>query len=208
MIYANEPERESRKIEDVPVVRDFGDVFPKDLPGIPPEQEVEFGIELIPGAKPVAKAPYRLAPSELQELMSQIQDLLDKGFIRPSVSPWGAPVLFAQLEAVKEENWKKERIIGQLKDLTDGNNGLKTRFGRIWVPNTCGVKTLLLEEAHKSRYSIHPGVTKIYNDLKQNYWWPGMKRDVVKKVEKCLTCDVVDLTDGGRANNEEPNTTF
>ncbi|KAF5823288.1 putative nucleotidyltransferase, Ribonuclease H [Helianthus annuus] len=96
MKYANEPERESRKIEDVPVVRDFGDVFPEELPGIPPEREVEFGIELIPGAKPVAKAPYRLAPSELQELMSQIQDLLDKGFIRPSVSPWGAPVLFVR----------------------------------------------------------------------------------------------------------------
>ncbi|XP_022024483.1 uncharacterized protein LOC110924799 [Helianthus annuus] len=96
MIYANEPKKESRKIEDVPVVRDFQDVFPEDLPGIPPEREVEFGIELIPGAKPVAKAPYRLAPSELQELMSQIQDLLDKGFIRPSVSPWGAPVLFVR----------------------------------------------------------------------------------------------------------------
>ncbi|KAJ0559852.1 putative nucleotidyltransferase, Ribonuclease H [Helianthus annuus] len=96
MIYANEPEKELRKIENVPVVRDFQDVFPEDLPGIPPEREVEFGIELIPGAKPVAKAPYRLAPSELQELMSQIQDLLDKGFIRPSVSPWGAPVLFVR----------------------------------------------------------------------------------------------------------------
>ncbi|XP_021991091.1 uncharacterized protein LOC110887833 [Helianthus annuus] len=89
----------------------------------------------------------------------------------------------AQVEAVKEENWKKERTIGQLKDLLDGKNGLKTRSGRIWVPNTCGVKTLLLDEAHKSRYSIHPGVTKMYNDLKQNYWWPGMKRDVVKYVE-------------------------
>ena len=91
----------------------------------------------------------------------------------------------AQLEAVKEENWKKERIIGQLKDLSDGNNGLKTRSGRIWVPNTCGVKALLLDQ---SRYSIHPGTTKMYNDLKQNYWWPGMKRDIVKYVEKCLTC--------------------
>ncbi|XP_022007523.1 uncharacterized protein LOC110906739 [Helianthus annuus] len=85
----------------------------------------------------------------------------------------------AQVEAVKVENWKKERIVGQLKDLVDGNNGLKTRFGRTWVPNSCGVKKLLLDEAHKSRYSIHPGETKMYNDLKQNYWWPGMKRDVV-----------------------------
>ncbi|XP_022032519.1 uncharacterized protein LOC110933613 [Helianthus annuus] len=72
MIYANEPEEGLPKIEDVPVVREYVDVFPEDLPGVPPKQEVEFGIELIPGAKPVAKAPYRLAPSELQELMSQI----------------------------------------------------------------------------------------------------------------------------------------
>ncbi|KAJ0544333.1 putative nucleotidyltransferase, Ribonuclease H [Helianthus annuus] len=96
MIYANEPDKGLLKIEDVPVVREYADVFPEDLSGIPPEREVEFGIELIPGAKPVARAPYRLAPSELQELMSQIQDLLDKGFIRPSVSPWGAPVLFVK----------------------------------------------------------------------------------------------------------------
>ncbi|KAJ0578601.1 putative nucleotidyltransferase, Ribonuclease H [Helianthus annuus] len=96
MIYANEPEKESLKFGDVPVVRDFEDVFLEDLPGIPPEREVEFGTELIPGAKPVAKAPYRLALSELQELMSQIQDLLDKGFIRPNVSPWGAPIQFVK----------------------------------------------------------------------------------------------------------------
>ncbi|XP_035830755.1 uncharacterized protein LOC118480153 [Helianthus annuus] len=94
MVYACESEKESPKIGDVPVVRDYEDVFPEDLPRIPPEREVEFEIELISGAKPVAKASYRLAPSELQNLMSQIQDLLDKGFIPPSVSPWGAPVLF------------------------------------------------------------------------------------------------------------------
>ncbi|XP_035845851.1 uncharacterized protein LOC118492152 [Helianthus annuus] len=98
MIYANEPEKESLKIGDVPVVHDFEDVFPEDLPGIPPEREVELGIELVPGAKPVAKAPYRLAASELQELMSQIKDLLDKGFIRPSVSPLGAPVIQGDLQ--------------------------------------------------------------------------------------------------------------
>ncbi|XP_022019328.1 uncharacterized protein LOC110919362 [Helianthus annuus] len=72
MIYANKPDEETPKIEYVLMVREYADVFPEDLLGIPPEQEVEFGIELIPGAKPVAKAPYRLAPSELQELMSQI----------------------------------------------------------------------------------------------------------------------------------------
>ncbi|KAJ0867732.1 putative nucleotidyltransferase, Ribonuclease H [Helianthus annuus] len=100
MVYASETEKEPLKIGNVPVVRDYEDVFPEELPGIPPEGEVEFGMELIPGAKPVARAPYRFAPSELQELMSQIQELLDKGFIRSSVSPWGAPVLFVKKKDV------------------------------------------------------------------------------------------------------------
>ncbi|GKF54095.1 hypothetical protein Tco_0161005, partial [Tanacetum coccineum] len=70
--------------------------IPKDFSGIPPERQVEFRIDLIPGATPIAKAPYRLAPSEMKELMSQLQELLDKGFIRPSSSPCGAPILFVK----------------------------------------------------------------------------------------------------------------
>ncbi|KAD2805354.1 hypothetical protein E3N88_38731 [Mikania micrantha] len=66
------------------------------LAGFPPERQVEFRIDLVPGANPVAKAPNRLTPSELQELESQLQELTDKGFIRPSHSPWGAPVLFVK----------------------------------------------------------------------------------------------------------------
>lgn len=80
-------DKEVLKIEDIPIVKDFQDVFPEDLPGIPPDRKVEFRIDLVFGAKPIAKAPYRLAPSELQELMAQLQDLLDNGFIRPSTSP-------------------------------------------------------------------------------------------------------------------------
>jgi len=83
-------------VNDVPVVRDFPEVFPEDLPGPPPPRPVDFRIDLIPGATPVAKSPYRLAPSEMQELSSQLQELLEKGFIRPSTSPWGAPVLFVK----------------------------------------------------------------------------------------------------------------
>ncbi|GJU44903.1 putative reverse transcriptase domain-containing protein [Tanacetum coccineum] len=82
------------RISDIPVVRDFTDVFPEDLLGLPPQRQVEFRIDLVPGATPVAKSPYRLAPSEMQELSGQLQELQDKGFIRPSHSPWGAPVLF------------------------------------------------------------------------------------------------------------------
>ncbi|GKB07319.1 putative reverse transcriptase domain-containing protein [Tanacetum coccineum] len=76
--------------------QDFPKVFPEDLPGLPPTRQVEFQIDLIPGAAPVARAPYRLAPSEMKELSEQLKELSDKGFIRPSSSPWGAPVLFVK----------------------------------------------------------------------------------------------------------------
>ncbi|GJT32145.1 putative reverse transcriptase domain-containing protein [Tanacetum coccineum] len=91
-----EDKSERKQIEDVPIVRDFPEVFPEDLPGLPPTRPVEFQIDLIPGAAPVARAPYRLAPSEMKELSEQLQELSDKGFIRPSSSPWGAPVLFVK----------------------------------------------------------------------------------------------------------------
>nr|GFA64504.1 putative reverse transcriptase domain-containing protein [Tanacetum cinerariifolium] len=83
-------------IHDQPIVSEFPDVFPDELPGIPPVREVEFNIKLIPGSKPISKAPYRMAPIELKELKDQLQELLERGFIRPSVSPWGAPVLFVK----------------------------------------------------------------------------------------------------------------
>ncbi|GJS98832.1 putative reverse transcriptase domain-containing protein [Tanacetum coccineum] len=88
-----EVKSEDKRLEDVPIVRDFPKVFPEDLSGLPPTRKVEFQIDLVPGAALVAQAPYRLAPSELQELSTQLQELSDKGFIRPSSSPWGAPVV-------------------------------------------------------------------------------------------------------------------
>ena len=81
-------------LEDVLVVRDFPDVFPDDLPGLPPEREIDFPIDLVPGTAPISLPPYRMAPAELKELKTQFQELVDRGFIRPSISPWGAPVLF------------------------------------------------------------------------------------------------------------------
>ncbi|XP_050943939.1 uncharacterized protein LOC127150339 [Cucumis melo] len=89
-------QREKLKPEDVPVVKEFLDVFPDDLSGLPPDREIEFTIELLPGTAPISQAPYRMAPSELKELKMQLQELVDKGYIRPSVSPWGAPVLFVK----------------------------------------------------------------------------------------------------------------
>ncbi|CAL2238354.1 unnamed protein product [Prunus armeniaca] len=83
-------------LEDIPVVCEFSDVFPDDLPGLPPKRETEFTIELLPGTNPIHQAPYRMAPAELRELNTQLQELVDLGFIRPSVSPWGALVLFVK----------------------------------------------------------------------------------------------------------------
>nr|GEX97252.1 putative reverse transcriptase domain-containing protein [Tanacetum cinerariifolium] len=88
---ANEP-----KLSDIPITRDFEDVFSDDLSGLPPQRQVEFRIDLIPGVTSVAMFPYRLAPSEMQELSEQLQELEDKGFIWPSYSPWGAPILFVK----------------------------------------------------------------------------------------------------------------
>ncbi|GKB06164.1 putative reverse transcriptase domain-containing protein, partial [Tanacetum coccineum] len=91
-----EKKSDEKQLEDIPVVRKFPEVFPEDLPSIPPVRQVEFQIDIIPGATPVARAPYRLVPSEMQELSNQLQELADRGFIRPSTSPWGAPVLFVK----------------------------------------------------------------------------------------------------------------
>nr|GEY17446.1 retrotransposon protein, putative, Ty3-gypsy subclass [Tanacetum cinerariifolium] len=87
---------EEKRLENVPIVRYFSEVFPEDLPGLPPTRQVEFQINLIPGDAPVARAPYRLPPSEIKELSDQLQQLSEKGFIRPSSLPWGAPVLFVK----------------------------------------------------------------------------------------------------------------
>ncbi|KAK4407587.1 Transposon Ty3-G Gag-Pol polyprotein [Sesamum angolense] len=78
------------------VVREFPNVFPEELPGLPPHREVDFEIDTIPGAAPISITPYRMALLELKELKKQLEELLDKGFIRPSISPWGAPVLFVK----------------------------------------------------------------------------------------------------------------
>jgi hypothetical protein len=79
---------------DVRTVSEFPDVFPEELPGMPPDREIEFVIELVPGTAPIFKRPYRMAANQLAELKEQLQELLEKGYICPSASPWGAPVIF------------------------------------------------------------------------------------------------------------------
>ncbi|GKB90620.1 putative reverse transcriptase domain-containing protein, partial [Tanacetum coccineum] len=359
------------KLSDISVVRDFVDVFPKDLSGLPPQRQVEFRIDSVPGATPVAKSTYRLAPSKMQELFGQLQELQDKGFRRPSHSPLGAHVLFVKkkdgsfrmcidyrelnrsgyhqlrvhdddipktafrmryehfeftvmpfgltnaptvfmdlmnrvckpyldkfvivcidniliysktkedhemhlwlvLELLRKEklyakfskcefwlqevhflghvvnqsgihvdpgkieavkNWKapmtpfeirsflglveEEEAFQTLKSklcdapilsLPDGvkdfvvycdasNQGLDQQIERkeeeslyfmdcIWVPLAGGARMITMDEAHKTKYSVHPVADKMYHDLRDMYWWPGMKKDIATYVSKCLT---------------------
>ncbi|XP_075515814.1 uncharacterized protein LOC142550625 [Primulina tabacum] len=91
----NKP-KDQLKISEISVVQEFPEVFPEEINTLPPQRDVEFSIDLIPGAQPRSKTPYRMAPSELKELKLQLQELMDKKYVRPSTSPWGAPVLFVK----------------------------------------------------------------------------------------------------------------
>eukprot|EP00253_Pinus_taeda_P020306 PITA_20306 len=93
--YANSKDKKA-SLNNIPVIQEFTDVFPEEIPGLPPQRNIDFTIELVPGAAPVSRAPYRMSVPELTELKMQLQELLEKNYIRPSVSPWGAPVLFVK----------------------------------------------------------------------------------------------------------------
>ena len=134
---------------DVPIVGEYLTVVPEDLPGLPPDREIEFCIELIHGTVPISRAPYRLAPAELQELKAQLEELLEKGLIRPSHSPWGAPVLFVRKKdsslrlcidyrELNKATIKNKYLVLRIDDLFDQLAG-STTFSKIReedMPNT------------------------------------------------------------------------
>ena len=96
LAYVIDTKKVEPSLSDIPTVSDYPDVFPEELPGLPPQRETEFAIDVVPGATLASITPYRMAPLELKELKLQLQELLEKGFIHPSVSPWGAPMLFVK----------------------------------------------------------------------------------------------------------------
>lgn len=91
-----EEDEKETSIDDHPILKRYSDVFPIDLPGMPPRREIDFHIDLVQGAEPVSRAPYRMTTNELNELKIQLEELLEKGHIHPSISPWGAPVIFVK----------------------------------------------------------------------------------------------------------------
>ncbi|KAL8133603.1 hypothetical protein AgCh_008888 [Apium graveolens] len=136
LAYVVDSEKGNPNIEDIHVVNEFPDVFPDELLGLPPDRQTEFEINLAPGTKPVSKAPYRMALAEMKELASQLQELLDKGVIRPSTSPWGAPVLFVKKKdgsmrlCIDYREWNKVTIknrypLPRIDDLFDQLKGAK-----------------------------------------------------------------------------------
>ena len=121
--------QEWTRLEDIPIVKEFPDVFPDDISGLPPDREVEFTIDLIPGTEPISIPPYRMSLAGLRELKAQLEELLSKGFIRPSISPWGAPVLF-----VKKKDGSLRLCIdyGQLNRVTIRNQYPLPRFDELF----------------------------------------------------------------------------
>nr|GEW04964.1 reverse transcriptase domain-containing protein [Tanacetum cinerariifolium] len=271
-----EKKSDEKRLEDIPIVKEFPEIFPEDSPSLPPVYQVEIQIDLIPGAAPVARSPYRLAPLKLQELSDQLQELADRGssvyskidlrsgyhqlrvedkhipktafrtrhvidsqgiHIDPvkieAVKNWASPttpteknkkyiwgkdqesafqllkqklceasilalpegnedfVVYSQNEAIKEKNVGAENLRGIDKAFEVRPDGTRCIKNQSWLPLFGNLRDLIMHESYKSKYFIHPGSEKMYQDLKKLYWWPNIKAIIAEYVSKCLTCSRV-----------------
>ncbi|GJX05461.1 putative reverse transcriptase domain-containing protein [Tanacetum coccineum] len=199
------------KLGDISVVRDFEDVFLEDLMGLPPQRQVEFRIDLVPRATPIAKSPYRLAPSEMQELSGQLQELQDKGFIRPSHSPWGAPVLFVKKKdgsfrmcidyrELNKLTVKNRYPLPRIDDLFDQLQGskidLRSGYHQLRVHEDDIPKTVFRMRYGHFEFTVMPfGLTNapVLTQKNQKYVW-GTEQEEAFQTLKNNLCDAPILT--------------
>ena len=203
-------EDEERPDLDLPrVVCEYVDVFPDELPGLPPRRVVDFGIELHPGTSPILVTSHRMAPVELQELRVQLQELLDKGFIRPSTSPWGAPVLIAKKRGktlrlcidyrqLNRVTLKNRYPLPRIDDLFDQLRGarvyckidLRTGYHQLRVRETDIPKTAFRTRYGHFEFTVMPfGLTNApaaFMDLMHRVFQPNLDQFVVVFVDDIL----------------------
>ena len=204
------------RLEDVLVVRDFLDVFPDDIPGLPPEREIDFPIDLVPGTAPISLPTYRMAPTELKELKTQLQELVDRGFIRPSNSPCGAPMLFVKM---KDGTWRlcidyrqlnkvtirNKYTLPRIDDLFDQLQGVKV-FSKIDLRS--GYYQLRIREsdipktAFRTRYGHYEflvisfeltNAPTAFMDLMNRVFRPYLDRFVIVFIDDILVCSRSEL---------------
>jgi hypothetical protein len=155
-------------IDQVPVVCEYPDVFPGELPGMPPDQDIEYIIELVPGTAPIAQRAYRMNPQELEELKRQLADMLSKGLIRPSASPWGSPVLFVDkrdgtiqlcvdYRKLNEVTIKNKYPLPKIEDLFDHLNGAKV-FSKIDLRTRCHQLKVRESDIPKTAFTTRYGL--------------------------------------------------
>ena len=204
----------------IPQVCDFADVFPDELPGLPPHREMEFSIDLYPGTDPISVAPFRMAPVELKELNLQLQELQGKGFIRPSTSPWGAPILFVKKKdgtlrlcvdyrKLNRVTAKNKYPLPRIGDLFDQLNGacyfskidLRSGYHQLRVRDSDIPKTAFRTRYGHFEFVVMPfGLTNApaaFMDLMNRIYRPYLDQFVVVFVDDML------IYSKGRAEHEQ-----
>ena len=209
LAYVVEIGKEGTLVDESPVVREFPNVFPDDIAGLPPNREVEFTIDLIPGTKPISIPPYRMAPAELRELKAQLQELLSKGFIQPSIYPWGALVLFMkkkdgslqlcidyrQLNKVTIHNQYPLPRIDELLDQLQGSRvyskiDLRSRYHQLRVKEHDVTKTAFKTGYGHYEFLVMPfGLTyasTAFMDLMNRVFQPYLDRFIIVFIDDIL----------------------